>query len=242
MSRAKLLRQYLQDYNRKLNKADDIYREQYGAYKAQAEEYNAFVESVKAGQQQGIGEYAPGAYTVLKGYTDSSGQPGFTAAYADKKGNPQMAGPVVDKLPDAPGGLNGVYLKNPDGTATFHTWGGGTDFLGNPLVDENGNPVASGWQRSSITARVMDPSYIQAPTQKAPRAPTFTQNQLQEMQNPTDDPAAIVKANALGYTGNPRLKADEPASRNSAFTNLIGNDPNSLREKGVLARTLAGDI
>ena len=241
MSRAKLLRQYLTDHNRRLEKANDIYKEQYGAYKVKADEYNNFVNSVKAGYQQGIGEYADGAYTLLKGYTDSNGQPGFTAAYADKKGNPQMAGPLVDTLPNTGAGLNGVYLKNPDGTATFHTWQSGTDMLGG-TVDENGNQLPSGWQKTAYSARVMDGSSIKAPEQQKVRAPTFTQNQINEMQNPTDDAAGVVKAQALGYTGNSRLKGDEPASRNSAFANLSGDDPNNLREKGVLARTLAGEI
>lgn len=238
MSRAKLLRQYLQDYNRKVGKADDIYREQYNAYKMKAEEYNAFVTSVKAGQQQAVGEYAPGAYTLLKGYTDDQGQVGLTAAYADKKGNPQMAGALVDKLPDGnSAGLNGVYLKGANGTATFHTWNSGADMLGNTLEG-----VTPGWQNTGYSARVMDNSGITPPTQDAPRAPSFTQGQIKEMENPTDDAVGMAKANALGYTGNARLKGDEPASRNSAFANLSGGDPNNLKDKGVLARALAGEI
>lgn len=247
MSRAKLLRQYLTDYNRKVTKADDIYREQYETYKAKADEYNAFVNSVKAGQQQAVGEYAPGSYTMLKGYTDNNGQPGITAVSADKSGNPQLAGALVDKLPNGPAGLNGVYLKNPDGTATFYTYqapsaGGwisdGTDGGGGTQVEA----TPGGWQKSDYTARIMDNSGIVAPEQHAPKAPTFTQNQIREMENPTDDAAGIVKANALGYTGNPQLKGDQPASRNSAFANLGGDDPNNLKDKGVLARAIAGEI
>lgn len=238
MSRAKLLRQYLHDYNRKVEKADDIYREQYGTYKAKAEDYNAFVNSVKAGQQQAVGEYAPGAYTLLKGYTDDQGQAGLTAAYADKKGNPQMAGVLVDKLPEGnAAGLNGVYVKNPNGTATFHTWNGGTDMLGNQIEG-----VTPGWQNSGYSARIMDNSGITAPEQHAPPAPRFTQNQIREMEHPTDDAAGIVKAQALGYSGNPQLKGLEPASRNSAFSNIGGDDPNNLKDKGVLARAIAGEI
>jgi hypothetical protein len=241
MSRAKLLRQYLHDYNRKVEKADDIYREQYGTYKAKAEEYNAFVNSVKAGQQQAVGEYAPGAYTLLKGYTDDQGQAGLTAAYADKKGNPQMAGALVDKLPEGnAAGLNGVYVKNPNGTATFHSWSGGGLF-GN-TVDEFGQEIPQGWQNTGYSARIMDNSGITAPEQHAPPAPRFTQNQIREMEHPTDDAAGIVKAQALGYSGNPQLKGLEPASRNSAFSNIGGDDPNNLKDKGVLARAIAGEI
>lgn len=261
MSRAKLLRQYLTDYNRKVEKADDIYKEQYGAYKAKAEEYNAFVNSVKAGQQQAVGEYAPGAYTMLKGYTDSNGIAGLTAVNADKSGNTQLAGALVDKLPGAPVGLNGVYLKNSDGTATFHQWNegytaplmgsdndpssGGSGFI----YDDMGNVIGTsapatqpGWVPTTYSARIMDNSGIVAPEQHAPKEPTFTVNQLQEMENPTDDAAGMAKANALGYTGNSRLKGDDPASRNSAFSNLGGDDPNNLKDKGVLARALAGEI
>lgn len=249
MSRARLLRQYLTDYNRKVEKADDIYKEQYGAYKAKADEYNAFVNSVKAGQQQAVGEYAPGTYTMLKGYTDSNGQPGITAVSADKRGNPQMSGALVDKLPAEQTGLNGVYLKNGDGTATFYTWdtgftttatdnGGGDGGTGFSTV-QAGSP---GWVATSYRARVMDNSGIVAPEQVAPKEPTFTLNQIKEMENPTDDAAGIAKAQALGYSGNPRLIADQAASRNSAFANIAGDDPNNLKEKGVLARAVAGEI
>ena len=268
MSRARLLRQYLTDYNRKVEKADDIYKEQYGAYKAKAEEYNAFVNSVKAGQQQAVGEYAPGAYTMLKGYSDSNGIAGLTALSADSQGNPYMSGALVDKLPETSpdgnpwtptGRSTGVYLKNPDGTATFHEWnsGGSGILMGSDndapantgfIYDDMGNVIGSapapapGWVPTTYTARIMDNSGIVAPEQQPPPEPRFTQNQIREMENPTDDAAGMAKANALGYTGNSRLKGDDPASRNSAFSNLGGDDPNNLKDKGVLARALAGEI
>lgn len=249
MSRVKLLRQYLTDYNKKVEKADDIYKEQYGAYKAKAEDYNAFVNSVKAGQQNAVGEYAPGVYTLLKGYTDDKGQPGITAYSADKRGNPQMAGGLVDKLPAQATGLNGVYLKNGDGTATFHTWDMGSvyeDQLMANTTDGGGSGQQqlrpAGWVATQYRARIMDDGGLTAPEQHAPKAPSFTQNQMREMQNPTDDAAGVAKAQALGYSGNPQLKGLEPASRNSAFANLGDDNPNNLKDKGVLARAIAGEI
>lgn len=245
MSRAKLLRQYLTDYNKKVEKADDIYREQYGIYKGKAEDYNAFVNSVKAGQQYAVGEYAPGAYTMLKGYSDSNGQAGLTAVSADKRGNPQMAGALVDQLPADNGGiLNGVYVRNSDGTATYHQWDAGytAPSMGSDNDPAPQAPRAPGWVATTNTARIMDNSGIVAPEQNPPPEPRFTLNEIAEMNNPTDDAAGVAKAQALGYSGNSRLKGDEPASRNSAFSNLGGDDPNNLKDKGVLARAIAGEI
>lgn len=237
MSRATLLRQYVQDYNIKLQKIDDDYREQYETYKNNVNNYNDFLNSVKAGQQQGIGEYAPGLYTVVKGYTDDKGEVGLTAAYADEKGNPQMSGMMVDKLPENnDAGLSGVYLRNPDGTASFHQWNSGFDFLGNPI--EN---VTPGWSPTGYNARVIDENGIVAPERNIPE-PRLSLSDLKELNNPRDDMAGIAMANALGYSGNSALVADQPTSPNSAFFNIGGDNPNNLKDKGILARTLAGEI
>ena len=132
MPRRSIILQELEQNEKKLNSYNDAVgaynanaAAQNATYNAQVGEYNAFVESVKAGQQLAVGSNGPGVYTLMKGYSDSDGVPGITAYSADKKGNPQMVGGLVDKLPDAPMGLDGVYLKNPDGTATFHTWDAG---------------------------------------------------------------------------------------------------------------------
>lgn len=248
MSRVTLLRQTLADYNKKVQSADSMYREQYSAYGAKIDDYNNFLNSVKAGQQQAVGEFSPGLYTVLKGYSDDKGEVGLTAAYADKQGNPQMSGALVSELPkDNADGAAGVYLKNADGTATFHTWDSGQNYVAGSGGDggsdgqvvQDGTP---GWVASGNTLRVMNPDTIIAPEQMKLQAPSLTLGDMEELQNPTDDQAGIAKANALGYSGNSKLVADEPTSRNSAFFNIAGDDPNGLKDKGILARTLAGEL
>lgn len=75
------------------------------------------------------------------------------------------------------------------------------------------------------------------------KPPTFTLGQIDEMNNPTDTPAQVEKAKGLGYSGNSKLVAEQAGdSANSAFTNLMGDDPRGLKDKGVLTRAIAGEL
>ena len=213
-------------------------------YNNQVNEYNAFVNSVKAGQQLAVGEYAPGAYTLLKGYSDSNGVPGITPYSADKRGNPQMAGALVDKLPtDNTAGLNGVYLRNPDGTATFHKWNSGTDLLGGTIEG-----AAPGWQNTGYSARIMEfktPAPTPPPTPAEPDFYSMSRREEQELVNPTATTAEATLAANKGLPVKTELV-------NQASTGLAGaqdtsafaerDREESIKQSGILARVLAGQI
>lgn len=81
-----------------------------------------------------------------------------------------------------------------------------------------------------------------APTQAvAPPEPNFTNNDIKAMANPGTDPAGVVRANNVGYTGNSNVAAmNSGAMRNSAFADP--QDPNGLKERGILARVMGGQL
>lgn len=81
-----------------------------------------------------------------------------------------------------------------------------------------------------------------APTQAvAPPEPNFTNNDIKAMANPGTDPAGVVRANNVGYTGNSEIAAlNSGAMRNSAFADPA--DPQNLKERGILARVMGGQL
>ena len=85
-----------------------------------------------------------------------------------------------------------------------------------------------------------------APAEPAPpaevREPNLTQNDVKEMQNPGQNQAELAMSAARGYIGKSQLASENDQSRNSAFANLAGDDPAGLKEKGTLARAIAGQI
>jgi len=237
----------IEGYNAEVDRVNAANQSASDLYNQQAAEYNAFVNSIKAGQQMGVGEYAPGAFTMMKGYSDDNGVPGITAAYADKSGNPQMAGALVDKLPDADAGLNGVWLKNSNGTATFHQWNSG--YIDGGGGDGGSGPVQvgpAGWVATDNTARLMQfntPSptaqEVSTPAPEQPKGWNPSLREIEEVQAPTADAAGVQMAAARGESAKAGL-VNEAIGRESAFADP--EDPNNLADKGILARVLGGQL
>lgn len=78
-----------------------------------------------------------------------------------------------------------------------------------------------------------------------PQAPAMRESDLREIQSPGTDQAGIAIANAKGYTGKSDVEAlNDQASRFTAQQNPFAdpNDPYNLKERGVLARTLGGQL
>lgn len=235
MPNARLLRQYLTDYNREVQGANKDYKEQYATYKTAIEGYNAQIAKFNS-DAQGM---TPGDI-----YQNEQG----TLTQFDKKGNP--AAYSLPQLgwgyPDESGTTTsvGAPYKAADGLwyydITTTTPGQGTN-----LITGEPNPATTTVSKQYIPVKAFHPgtySGPQAPKQEEPKAPTFTVNQLEEMAHPTQNQAGVAKAQALGYSGNPSLVAERDPSRNSAFANLKDDDPNQLKAKGVLARAIAGEI
>lgn len=78
-----------------------------------------------------------------------------------------------------------------------------------------------------------------------PHNPSLRESDYKEMSAPGTDQAGIAIANAKGYTGKSDVEAlNDQASRFTAQQNPFAdpNDPYNLKERGVLARTLGGQL
>lgn len=237
MAKARLLRQYLTDYNREVKGANKDYKEQYATYKTAAEAYN-----------QKIAKFNSDAQGMTPGdiYQNEQG----TLTQFDKKGNPvAYGGPSLGGFADEYGNTltYGTPYKAANGLWYYDVMQTTAGTEGS--YDEYGQPIPA---KPGTTTKV-DTAYIPvkafhpgtaptAPAQEVPKAPTFTVNQLEEMANPSNSAAEINRAQAFGYTGKSALVAERDPTKNSAFANLGGDDPNNLKEKGVLARAVAGEI
>lgn len=118
-----------------------------------------------------------------------------------------------------------------------------TDELGRPVVDVMGTPVMETKPGEKVYAsRPTSLPTPVAPAQAvAPRAPNLTNNDYRAMRDPGTDQAGVAKANALGYTGKSELAGDAGgAMRNSAFADPA--DPNGLKDRGILARVMGGQL
>ena len=114
---------------------------------------------------------------------------------------------------------------------------------GAPVTDAAGDPVMTVRRGEKIYAD--SPTTLAnpvAPTQGvAPPPPSFTNNDIRAMANPGTDPAGVVRDNNKGYSGNSEIAAmNDAPMRNSAFADPT--DPQGLKERGILARTLGGQL
>lgn len=75
----------------------------------------------------------------------------------------------------------------------------------------------------------------------APRSPNLTNADYAALSEPATDQAGVAKANALGYTGKSELAGDQGGPmRNSAFAKQ--DDPQGLKDRGILARVIGGQL
>lgn len=80
---------------------------------------------------------------------------------------------------------------------------------------------------------------------KAPRQPNLTENDIRAIQNPPTNAAGVEMARAKGWTGESELVAEnEDRARISAFESAFDNpdNPQALKDRGILAKTLAGRL
>lgn len=325
MANARLLRQYLDDYNKKLKGANADYKEAYTAYAKPLEEHNAFLTQVKT--QPGVafvGDVGHDAvasnpwlnatrpdptgpmYGAVVSYTDKNGAIAYKGIDAGKTGKLNYGSSNIFKsqeeaskfyqdngIPFEPGGIAGEWIQNPgtntvswyspqvidtywvnkDGQRVANDWqkveqpdmsggdggGGGTvSYWYNPKTGQTNFDAENPGVAAGLTEKI-DSTWVQtkpgayrtseylgnttAPTQEEVKAPSFTLNQIEQMQNPTENQAGMAMSQAKGYTGNSALVAEQDGnSRNSAFNNLSGDDPRGLKDKGVLTRAIAGEL
>ena len=217
MANVRLLRQQVQDYQRKLEGINRGYQADYRIYRGDVEVYNQALEKVKQGGNSTWLPNADGTYSLVR---NAGGQPVY-------QGGSDMNVPMVDSLPPKGSGPNRVVV-NVNGRTTNYVRGSAKD----PWVENvnlRGHP-------SPYIARKPE-----APDEPdATPSPNLTEKEKGLLRNPTAGPSEMVMANAKGVAVASSLAGDQPAAPNSAFANP--DDPNNLKERGVLARVLGGQL
>lgn len=286
MASARLLRQYLTDYNREVKGANKDYKESYNHYKTAVEAYNAHAAPTATGGGGSFFGYGRGILNDGKVYSERASDGSWSgmfwsqpareltwdeavaigeqqrAAVGDDPYGFLVAGSLPGKRPEA-GSFkaydyetwNPISKDDPryaqqlaeaqanwDKDKGIHEAGGLMFYenAANYRINSKGGIDTYGLPAGTYASAYRAPTNI--PTQEVPKAPTFTVNDLEEMAHPSNSAAEINRAQAFGYSGKSALVAERDPTKNSAFANLGGDDQNQLKDRGVLARAIAGEI
>lgn len=211
-SRVKMLRQRVEDYNKRynagLNKENAGYNEEYAAYQAQVNAYNDAITAINNLRDRELFVAADGGY-----YKKTSGPEGVGSVRI-----PFLTQAQIDR------GDLGYSLVN------------GVVKYGNTRVPVHVYPA--------LAAGV--PAAPPAPSEENIKVPPLglTLKQEHELVAPSASPVELERGANVGFLRKSEL-ADNPAApteKNSAFFNLKGDDPNGLKDSGILARTIAGQL
>jgi hypothetical protein len=262
MARARLLRQSVEDYGKKVQTVNRDYAERYATYQAGVEAHNAFVNAVNAGSTMGLGglggEYS-GQYAAVKAgkavYARKSGEVrdagGFYKSWEDLKAAEASYTPPFSITPRGPGLLgpgarNWIYDAKTNTADLYQNMSQGTYQVEG--VNEQGEPTMTtvtdpaNWQRvPTNTLRPVNYYGPGAPEQgEEPKAPNLTVNDVQEMTAPGLNQAEQSRTRAWGYVPKSELAGDDQHSKGSVFSDLREGEQD--KEKGVLARVLGGQL
>jgi len=198
MATVRLLRQSVEDYEKKVAGANQNYEANHAAYAGQVDAYNTLV---KSGTPLATPN-ANGTYTLPSGQTVS----------------------LSSELPrddDFSAVFDTKYMKNADGSITTY------------------NSLPGGYQAGE-TYKLIPPTPSAPAAPQEIREPNLTEKDKGLLQNPTATPNQMVMAANTGAVAKSALAGEQPLSTNSAFRNP--DDPNNLKERGVLARVMGGQL
>ena len=231
MARVKLLRQSLEDYNKKLGvtntqteAANAAYQQAYDTYSGQTDAYNTQIEAFNA-EMAGLdpGDVFQDETGQLKTLTTK----GQIVAYQPFQMGQVLSAPYQGKD-------GGWYYDNTTVTSPAEYDSEGR--LLSPEVTAK-TPIKINLEGVHPGAGPTAPAEPTAP--EAPRAPNLTQSDLRELRSPSLDQAGMQMTANKGIIGKSELTGMEQ-SKISAFSDP--EDPNNLKEAGILARTLGGQL
>lgn len=222
MANARLLRQYIGDYNKKLAAEQGAYEDRYAGYKTQ---YDAYTQQVNAYNQK-IEQFNAGTRAMVPGDVYQN-EVGVLLRVDDNGSTAPFAGQNIfgQNYPTYRGKDGNWYIDLPND-------------LESP--DAGTTPMQIALKGVHPGAAPTAPAEPAAPAEV--RQPNLTQGDVREMQNPGLDQAQLAMSAARGYIGKSALAGDAAPTSNSAFANLKGDDPNQLKDKGLLAQAVAGQI
>lgn len=248
MANVRLLRQSINDYTKKFDAANAAYLAGYGDYQAQYDAYSAATNDYNArvAAFNAVGAQAGDIFQNEQGTLSKYGDDGKPIPYTLESSGLNYAGL---------GGIGGNDAGNSEGGNTQYgepykndsgVWVMDT-LQTSPTYDALGNVVGSTTAKTgSITIPVTAYHPGVAPTAPvepiAPeliKKPNLTVSDIRELQNPGLDQAGLQMSMNRGIIGKSELAGMEQ-SKNSAFVDP--EDPNNLKDVGILARTLGGQL
>jgi len=239
MATARLLRQYLTDYEKTVEQANAAteaanaaYSTAYDAYSGQSDAYNAQIQAYNA-EMAGLDprDVFQDETGKLKTLTTNGEIKDYVPTTSNVLGMPVAAKPYK--------GEDGswYYIGRTPVPATY-----GPE--GNEVTPEGYTTgpiqIAVEAVHPGVSALPTEPAAPTAPDK--PKDPNLTVNDWEELANPGRTPAQLAMAANKGLVAKSELADNTAPSTNSAFSNLSGDNPNNIKEKGVLARTLAGQL
>ena len=215
MANVRLLRQRLTDYNTAIDRINSRYRRDYNAYAGKVEAWNAIAKATP---------YVTAVESLGGSYLMPSGQREAVLSNNERVRVPQgQSANPGDYYNNA--GFREEQVYN-DLTNRYET-------VQVPNISFSKYPAAAG----EIP--------IEPVMGKTPRQPNLTENDIRAIQDPPTNAAGVEMARAKGWTGVSELVAEnEDRARITAFESAFDNpdNPQALKDRGILAKTLAGKL
>lgn len=184
-------------------------------YAQAAESYNAVIESIRAGTPYAI-RNPDGTVQIVGGATET--------------GDLQL---LNTKVATSPPRDKGDFGGLSTGTKMYALDGSGN-------VRQYWIDIAPGGGTKIYSSKATTPFMPDRPELVEPKQPNLTVSNINELKSPSSDQAGLALQAAVGLQGKSQLAGDVANSKVSAFADP--EDPNNLAERGILARTLAGQL
>lgn len=252
MANVRLLRQRFSDYNAAIQRANAQYQGDYATYEGKVEEWNAIARKTP--------------YLLASTRVAGGGILGQPNRYVLTVSAPRASEQGKIGIPTLPG----MDVTDPSIEPIIPVTGSGQYQLPDQYVVDK-PPVAGeylSWEKQVVPATydrfgtVITPEQItwkpifdkhpagagevpEAPEIAAPREPSVTPQEMKMLSAPPTNAAGVEMARAKGYTGVSELVAEnEDRSRITAFQSAFDNpdNPQALKDRGILAKTLAGKL
>lgn len=215
MVMARLLRQRLNDYVNQVNRAE-------ADYVQAATAYNSALQGAMRGTTSVITD-ANGKQVVVSGKTPD----GQLALKTGRIGDASKLGDVGGTVYKMMGGIT-IYAKDAEGNVAGYNI--------QPYPPKETTVSGYRWVKQGENLPIIP----NEPVVQEVKEPNLTVSNINELKSPSSDQARLALQQAYGLQAKSALAGDVDNSKVSAFADP--EDPNNLAERGILARTLAGQL
>lgn len=186
-------------------------------YQQGAGPYNSAIESIRAGTPYAI-RNPDGTVQIVGGATET--------------GDLQL---LNTKVASSPPRSKGDFGGLSTGTKMYALDGSGN-------VRQYWMDIAPGGSGTLkvYSSKTTTPFMPDRPELVEPKQPNLTVSNINELKSPSSDQAGLALQAAIGLQGKSQLAGDVANSKVSAFADP--EDPNDMASRGILARTLAGQL